>query len=212
MIAWCSAAMTSRALKSRSPLAGSAATGSGSSSWGSCATATWARPMRWSDERGDGQVVRRWIAPDSPLVYAVPWAVVKTQFTFPGGGDPGDPAGRPVPVAEHADADASMAGMTVSWLTMRRWARWRHVPNPGDVPGAGLLLVRRHGGGTPASSTGSRSDRPIRPATCPPGPTTRSAGRSGRPGAAAPLSGRGGVPLAEGEGCNVVKRVGRSWA
>ena len=34
---------------------------------------------------GDGQVVRRWIAPDSPLVYAVPWASVNTQYTFPVG-------------------------------------------------------------------------------------------------------------------------------
>ena len=30
-------------------------------------------------------VVRRWIAPDSPLVYAVPWASVNTQYTFPVG-------------------------------------------------------------------------------------------------------------------------------
>ena len=34
---------------------------------------------------GDGQVVRRWIAPDSHLVYAVPWAIVNTQYTFPVG-------------------------------------------------------------------------------------------------------------------------------
>ena len=34
---------------------------------------------------GDGQVVRRWIAPDSHLVYAVPWAVVNAQYTFPVG-------------------------------------------------------------------------------------------------------------------------------
>ena len=27
--------------------------------------------------------MRRWIAPDSPLVYAVPWASVNTQYTFP---------------------------------------------------------------------------------------------------------------------------------
>ena len=53
---------------------------------------------------GDGQVVRRWIAPDSHLVYAVPWDTVNTQYTFPGGGDLGDPAGRAIPVAEHADA------------------------------------------------------------------------------------------------------------
>ena len=34
---------------------------------------------------GDSMVVRRWIAPDSPLVYAVPWASVNTQYTFPVG-------------------------------------------------------------------------------------------------------------------------------
>ena len=34
---------------------------------------------------GDGLVVRRWIAPDSHLVYAVPWAIVNTQYTFPVG-------------------------------------------------------------------------------------------------------------------------------
>ena len=34
---------------------------------------------------GDGQVVRRWIAPDSHLIYAVPWPIVNTQFTFPVG-------------------------------------------------------------------------------------------------------------------------------
>ena len=34
---------------------------------------------------GDSQVVRRWIAPDSPLVYAVPWEIVNTQYTFPVG-------------------------------------------------------------------------------------------------------------------------------
>ena len=32
---------------------------------------------------GDGQVVRRWIAPDSPLRYEVPWPIVNTQYTFP---------------------------------------------------------------------------------------------------------------------------------
>ena len=29
--------------------------------------------------------MRRWIAPDSPLVYAVPWSSVNTQYTFPVG-------------------------------------------------------------------------------------------------------------------------------
>ena len=34
---------------------------------------------------GDGKVVRRWIAPDSDLIYAVPWPSVNTQYTFPVG-------------------------------------------------------------------------------------------------------------------------------
>jgi len=33
----------------------------------------------------DGQVVRRWIPPYSPLVYQVPWPIVNSQYTFPVG-------------------------------------------------------------------------------------------------------------------------------
>ena len=33
----------------------------------------------------DGQVVRLWVAPDSPLVYAVPWDIVNAHYTFPVG-------------------------------------------------------------------------------------------------------------------------------
>ncbi|MCY4114846.1 MAG: hypothetical protein OXG33_13055 [Chloroflexi bacterium] len=31
----------------------------------------------------DGQIVRHWVAPDSPLVYQIPWPVVNTQYTLP---------------------------------------------------------------------------------------------------------------------------------
>ena len=31
----------------------------------------------------DGQIVRLWIAPNSPLVYAVPWADVNSRYTVP---------------------------------------------------------------------------------------------------------------------------------
>ena len=58
---------------------------------------------------GDGKVVRRWIAPDSHLVYAVPWPSGEHAIYASSGGDLSDPAGRPVPAAEHADA------------TFRRW-------------------------------------------------------------------------------------------
>ena len=33
----------------------------------------------------DGQIVRRWVPPYSPLVYQIPWAVVNTQYTVPVG-------------------------------------------------------------------------------------------------------------------------------
>ena len=33
----------------------------------------------------DGQVVRRWVSPDSPLVYQIPWPLVNTQYTVPVG-------------------------------------------------------------------------------------------------------------------------------
>ena len=31
----------------------------------------------------DGMIVRQWVAPDSPLVYAVPWADVNANYTVP---------------------------------------------------------------------------------------------------------------------------------
>ena len=33
----------------------------------------------------DGRIVRRWVSPDSPFVYQIPWAVVNSQFTVPVG-------------------------------------------------------------------------------------------------------------------------------
>ena len=33
----------------------------------------------------DGRIVRRWVAPGSPFVYQIPWAVVNTQCTVPVG-------------------------------------------------------------------------------------------------------------------------------
>ncbi len=33
----------------------------------------------------DGWIVRRWVPPDSPLVYQIPWAVVNTLYTVPVG-------------------------------------------------------------------------------------------------------------------------------
>ena len=35
--------------------------------------------------RADGAIVRQWIAPNSPLVYQIPWAVVNSSYTVPVG-------------------------------------------------------------------------------------------------------------------------------
>ncbi len=33
----------------------------------------------------DDRIVRRWVPPDSPLVYQIPWPIVNTQYTVPVG-------------------------------------------------------------------------------------------------------------------------------
>ena len=86
---------------------------------------------------GDGQVVRRWIAPDSDLVYAVPWAVVNTQYTFPVGVISAIPLDDQYPAPN---------------MLMRRFdggddrilaydaelGQWRHVPDEGTFQALGF--------------------------------------------------------------------------
>ena len=85
---------------------------------------------------GDGRVVRRWIAPDSDLVYAVPWPIVNTQYTFPVG----------VILAIPLDDQYPWPNM----LTRRfdggddrilaydaELGQWRHVPDPGTFQARG---------------------------------------------------------------------------
>ena len=69
---------------------------------------------------GDGQVVRRWIAPDSHLVYAVPWAVVNAQYTFPVGVIEAIPLDDQYPPPNMLMRRFD-GGMTASWPTMPSW-------------------------------------------------------------------------------------------
>ena len=84
-MSWCCNATMSRVSRSRWVSAGSVATARPSSSSGSCATVIWGQTYVVVRREGDGKVVRRWIAPDSDLIYAVPWPSVNTQYTFPVG-------------------------------------------------------------------------------------------------------------------------------
>ena len=121
---------------------------------------------------GDGQVVRRWIAPDSPLVYAVPWAVVNTQYTFPVG----------VILAIPLDEQYPWPNM----LTRRfdggddrilaydaELGQWRHVPDEGTFQALGFYWCNvtaadagffdriTLGPPYPASNVPARADYPV---------------------------------------------------
>ena len=121
---------------------------------------------------GDGQVVRRWIAPDSHLVYAVPWASVNTQYTFPVGVISAIPLDEQYPSPN---------------MLMRRFdggddrilaydaelGQWRHVPDEGTfqtlgfywcnvtAADAGFFERITLGPPYPASGTPPRADYPV---------------------------------------------------
>ena len=78
----------------------------------------------------DGQIVRRWVSPDSPLVSQIPWPIVNTQFTVPVGVVAAIPLDDQCPqpnlLARRFDGgDDSIYGYDA---TLRQW---RHVP---DIP------------------------------------------------------------------------------
>ena len=85
---------------------------------------------------GDGRVVRRWIAPDSALVYAVPLASVNTQYTFPVGVISAIPLDDQYPwpnmLTRRFDGgdDRILAYDAVL-------GQWRHVPDPATLQARG---------------------------------------------------------------------------
>lgn len=69
----------------------------------------------------DGRIVRQWVPPDDPLVYAVPWELVNSRYTFPAAVLAALPLDdqypRPNQLARRFDG-----GMSRLWPTMRSGA------------------------------------------------------------------------------------------
>ena len=78
----------------------------------------------------DGQIVRRWVSPDSPFVYQIPWPIVNTQYTVPVGVVAAIPLDdlcpQPNLLARRFDGgDDRIVGYDADLR------QWRHVP---DIP------------------------------------------------------------------------------
>ena len=121
---------------------------------------------------GDGQVVRRWIAPDSPLVAAVPWAVVNTKYTFPVGVILAIPLDEQYPWP-HMLMRRFDGGDDRILAYDAELGQWRHVPDAATFQAlgfywcnvtaadAGFFARIELGPAYPASSMPARSDYPV---------------------------------------------------
>ena len=123
----------------------------------------------------DGRVVRRWVPPDSPVVYEIPWPIVNTRYTVP------TCVAAAIPLDEQFPAPRQMArrfeGDDVRIFGFDpALARWRWVPDIAtlqtwgfywcDVTVADPTFFARLPGGTlgtpyPASDAPERGDYPI---------------------------------------------------
>lgn len=78
--------------------------------------------------RADGNIVRQWVSPGSPLVYQVHWAVVNTSFTVPvgvvGAIPLDDQVGSPGQLVRRFDGGDDR-------IFSYEMGQWRHVP---DIP------------------------------------------------------------------------------
>ena len=119
----------------------------------------------------DGKIVRRWVAPDSPLALIVPWDIVNSQYTFPVSVIVTIPLDErwphPNQLARRFDGgDVRILSYDASLL------QWRHVPDLAtfqslgfywcDVTAADAGFFERINLGTPhpATSDPVRSDYP----------------------------------------------------
>ena len=119
----------------------------------------------------DGKIVRRWVAPDSPLALIVPWDIVNSQYTFPVSVIVTIPLDErwphPNQLARRFDGgDDRILSYDASLL------QWRHVPDLAtfqslgfywcDVTAADAGFFERINLGTPypATSEPARSDYP----------------------------------------------------
>ena len=119
----------------------------------------------------DGKIVRRWVAPDSPLALIVPWDIVNSQYTFPVAVIVTIPLDErwphPNQLARRFDGgDVRILSYDATLL------QWRHVPDEAtfqslgfywcDVTAADAGFFERINLGTPypATSDPARSDYP----------------------------------------------------
>ncbi len=119
----------------------------------------------------DGRVVRRWVSPDSPLVYQIPWAVVNTQYSVPVGVLAAIPLDDQVPTPNLLVRRFD-GGDDRIFAYDRGLQQWRHVPDVATFQALGFywcnvtaadadFLARiSQGPPYPASQAPARADYP----------------------------------------------------
>lgn len=87
----------------------------------------------------DEQIVRRWVAPEDPLVFAIPWATVNSQYTFPVGVVAAIPLDDRCPPANMLVRRFSFDGTDDRIFTYDAGrGRWRHVPDEATFQALGV--------------------------------------------------------------------------
>jgi hypothetical protein len=66
---------------------------------------------------------RRWVAPDSPLVYAIPWPVVNSMYTF------SSLVVAAIPLDESSPSEGFLVRGQNGRIVSYAMSAWRHVPN-----------------------------------------------------------------------------------
>ena len=120
----------------------------------------------------DSAIVRQWIAPNDPLVYSIPWAVVNAEYTFPTGVIAAVPLDdlypRPNQLVRRFDGGDDRIFAYDAGLR-----QWRHIPNEAtfqalgfywcDVTAADAAYFERITMGPPYPPSGvpARADYPV---------------------------------------------------
>ena len=110
---------------------------------------------------------RRWVSPGSPLVYAIPWAVVNSQHTHP------TVVVAAIPLDESSPPDGFLVRGQNGRIVSYSMAMWRHVPNiptfqalgyrwcDVNAADAGFFSRISEGAAHPATSQAARADYPV---------------------------------------------------
>ena len=109
---------------------------------------------------------RRWVSPGSPLVYAIPWAVVNSQHTYP------TLVVAAIPLDESAPSDGFLVRGQNGRIVSFDVGMWRHVPNiptfqalgyrwcDVNAADAGFFSRIREGAAHPATSQPAQANYP----------------------------------------------------